>query len=374
MTNLRELRWQDPRTQTYLGSPSLVRLPDGALLASHDYFGPGCPRNHEGEEHLTSIYRSEDGGESWQHLTHIANAFWSTLFVHEGAVYLLGCSQQYGSIVIRRSEDGGFTWTHPQEAESGWLFPGGYYHEPPNYHCAPTPVLVHEGRIYRAFEDCAPCVWPQGFKSCVISAPTDSDLLQAASWTMSNKLAFAPQWIPVDWEKPGGPGWLEGNLVASAQGELWNILRLQSAPMVNKAARVRVTEEGQCVSFDPGEGFLDFPGGMSKFTLRQDPVTGQYLALSNPVTQPGAVSQRNILALCVSTDLCQWTVRVHLLEDDSGLSPEDSCRLTGFQYADWQFDEEDLICLVRVAWDGAHNFHDANRIMFLRVENFRDLL
>jgi hypothetical protein len=51
-----ELRWQDPATKTYLGSPSLVRLPDGALLATHDYFGPGCPRNHEGEEHLTSVY------------------------------------------------------------------------------------------------------------------------------------------------------------------------------------------------------------------------------------------------------------------------------------------------------------------------------
>ena len=36
------------------------------------------------------------------------NAFWSSLFVHRDAVYLLGTSQQYGSIVIRRSDDGGF--------------------------------------------------------------------------------------------------------------------------------------------------------------------------------------------------------------------------------------------------------------------------
>ena len=108
---LTELRVQHPATQTYLGSPSLLRLPDGALLATHDYFGPGCPRNHEGEEHLTSVYRSDDDGESWRNLTHIASAFWSTLFVHQGHVYLLGCSQQYGSVVIRRSDDGGYTWT-----------------------------------------------------------------------------------------------------------------------------------------------------------------------------------------------------------------------------------------------------------------------
>ncbi len=54
---LTELRRQDPATLTYLGSPSLVRLPDGTLLATHDYFGPGCPRNHENEAHLTSVYR-----------------------------------------------------------------------------------------------------------------------------------------------------------------------------------------------------------------------------------------------------------------------------------------------------------------------------
>ena len=96
---LTELRVQHPATQTYLGSPSLLRLPDGALLATHDYFGPGCPRNHEGEEHLTSVYRSEDDGQSWRSLTHIANAFWSSLFLQQEHVYLIGCSQQYLSLI-----------------------------------------------------------------------------------------------------------------------------------------------------------------------------------------------------------------------------------------------------------------------------------
>jgi hypothetical protein len=31
------LRLQDPATRIYLGSPSLVRLPSGDLLATHDY-------------------------------------------------------------------------------------------------------------------------------------------------------------------------------------------------------------------------------------------------------------------------------------------------------------------------------------------------
>ncbi|NCP34180.1 MAG: exo-alpha-sialidase, partial [Armatimonadetes bacterium] len=41
--HLAEIRYQHPATKTYLGSPSLVRLPDGDVLATHDYFGPGCP-------------------------------------------------------------------------------------------------------------------------------------------------------------------------------------------------------------------------------------------------------------------------------------------------------------------------------------------
>ena len=47
------------------------------------------------------------------------NCYWSSLFHHRGAAYILGTSQQYGSIVIRRSDDGGFTWTHPKDAASG---------------------------------------------------------------------------------------------------------------------------------------------------------------------------------------------------------------------------------------------------------------
>ena len=112
---LNELRYQASATRCYLGSPSLVRLENGDILATHDYFGPGCPRNHENEEHLTSVYRSSDNGATWVNVTHITGAYWSTLFLHAGAVCLLGTSQQYGSIVVRRSEDNGNTWTHPRD-------------------------------------------------------------------------------------------------------------------------------------------------------------------------------------------------------------------------------------------------------------------
>jgi len=368
--DMREVKYQPERARSYLGSPSLARAPDGALLASHDYFGPGCPRNHEDEESLTSVYRSEDDGETWSNVTHVMNCFWSSLFVHGEAVYLLGTSQQYGSIMIRRSADGGFTWTHPVDQRTGLLFRGGCRREPPNYHCAPMPVLASGGRLYRAFEDCDPCRWPGGFRSCVVSAPVDADLLDADNWTMSNKLRFDPGWLP----GAQAPGWLEGNVVETPAGELWNILRVNSTPLVDRAAIVQIHEAGQRLTFDPEAGIIDFPGGMSKFAIRRDAETGLYLTLTNNNTDPACPTQRNVLSLYASADLRQWRHVKTLLQDDTGLGHEDSIRLTAFQYVDWGFAGEDLIYLSRTAYRGAVRFHDANRVTFHRLKGFRALL
>ena len=370
-----EVKYQPELSRTFLGSPSILRLDDGALLATHDYFGlPNCPKNHENEESLTSVYRSEDDGTSWRNITHIMNCYWSSLFWHRGAVYIFGVSQQYGSIVIRRSDDGGFTWTHPADASSGLLFAGGAFRAPPNYHCAPVPVLEHEGRLYKAFEDANPAVHGPSFHACVVSAPVDADLLNAENWTMSNKIPFNPAWAPADWTPLQRPCWLEGNLVVAPDGALFNLLRLNARPMVNRAVIVKVHDKGARIAFDAASGFIDFPGGGSKFTIRYDPQTKLYLALVNPVTNPAWTSQRNILALSASHDLRNWRLAATVMRDRSGLSPEDSARLTGFQYVDWQFDGEDIIYLVRAAYRGAIRYHDSNRIIYRVLRDFRALL
>ena len=214
----------------------------------------------------------------------------------------------------------------------------------------------------------------------MISAAADSDLLDGANWIMSNKLAFDPAWIPSSWGKLEAsgwqaPGWLEGNCVETPQGEIWNILRFNSGPIADKAASVRVHDQGRHLSFDPAMGFINFPGGRTKFTLRYDPVTKLYITLSNPNTNPApAAGQRNTLVLCASVDLRQWKVLKTLLADDLGLSESESRRATGFQYVDWQFDNEAIIYLVRTAYHGAHNYHDSNRITFHRLDQFRQYL
>ncbi len=259
-------------TGIYLGSPSIVRTPNGDLLVSMDMFGPGAPRSEGTKQYNTAlIFRSCDDGDTWRYVTCVQNTFWASLFVHRGKVYYLGCSEAYGSIVIRRSDDNGTTWTEPDDEHSGLLFKAGPGNTGPNFHCAPMPVVEHEGRLYRAFENCTPREWPSGFRSLVISAEADIDLLKSSSWIMSNQVVYDQESDPAQFtvganHLPGGnsAGWLEGNVVPAPDGQLHNILRVNSLPVVDRAAVLLIENSGEKLNFNPS--IFVFPvGSFSSF-------------------------------------------------------------------------------------------------------------
>src|SRR5262249_43443942 len=157
----------------------------------------------------------------------------------------------------------------------------------------------------------------------------------------------------------------EGNAVVTPAGKLVNVLRADYRMPAEKAAVVEVSDDGRRLTFDPAAGFIDFPGGCKKFTIRFDPASKHYWSLANWVpprhTGNNPERSRNTLALIRSPDLRHWEVRsVVLYHPDT--------QAHGFQYADWLFDGDDLIALVRTAFDdglgGAHNQHDANFLTF----------
>jgi len=117
--------------ERYIGSPSIAVLPDGSYVATHDEFGPKS-KYHSAA--ITHVFRSADKGKTWKESARIEGAFWSTVFVHRKALYLIGTTKEYGDLVIRRSNDGGTTWTSPVDENSGLLKRG-------EYHCAPVPVI-----------------------------------------------------------------------------------------------------------------------------------------------------------------------------------------------------------------------------------------
>ncbi len=170
----------------YIGSPSIAVLPGGDYVASHDFFGP---KSNEHQSARTAVFRSGDRGRSWKRISEIQGAFWSSLFVHRGALYLLGPDRHHGNILIRRSADGGQTWTSPAHGASGLLRDNG------EYHCAPMPVIEHGGRLWRAFEwRNPPVAWGIHYRAGMLSAPADADLLDSASWTASNFLPSDRAW------------------------------------------------------------------------------------------------------------------------------------------------------------------------------------
>lgn len=347
----------------YIGSPSLALLPDGSYVASHDFFGP---KGRDRERPQVVVFRSTDRGASWQRTARLDGLFWASLFVHRGALYLLGTDREYGRIVIRRSRDGGVTWTEPRGAATGLLTATG------QYHTAPTPVVVHAGRLWRAFEDASNGTeWGKRFSAGMLSVPVDADLLNATNWTFSNFLPRDPAWL-------GGQfnAWLEGNAVVAPAGHIVDVLRVDTPHPPERAALVNLSADGRTASFAADTGFVNFPGGAKKFTIRADPRGDGYWAVASILHDlpdevlrravPGSI--RNTLALLHSADLHQWEVRRVLLHH-----PDRSRH--GFQYADWQFDGDDLVAVCRTAFDdgegGAHNFHDANFLTFHRFKDFR---
>ena len=348
-------------SRVYVGSPSLAVLENGDYVASHDEFGPAST---EHKRAVTRVFRSADRGQTWQRISLIDGQFWSTLFVHRGALYILGTDRHHGNAIIRRSLDRGNSWTVPVDKSTGLLRDNG------EYHCAPMPVLEHQGRLWRGMEwRNPPVAWGINYRAGMLSIPVEADLLNADNWTFAESLPSDRAWNGGDMG-----AWLEGNAVVTPAGELVDVLRVQTKSPDEKAAIVRISSDGKQAAFDPQTGFVPFPGGAKKFTIRFDPQSKLYWSLASIVhskhraANPGGI--RNTLALTCSPNLTDWTIRCVLL-----YHPDVAKH--GFQYVDWLFEGDDLIAACRTAYDdglgGAHNNHDANFLTFHRFARFRQL-
>ncbi len=342
-------------TGKYIGSPSITILPDGTYLASHDFFG--------GIISYSYVYESKDKGQTWTKISEINPLTWSKLFTRGDEVYLLGvqprCNMGYGNIVILKSLDGGKTWTNPSSALKG-LLRQGYYHT------APTPVVFHNGRIWKGMENQGDAYWGWGpFGAFVMSASENADLLKASSWAYSNELQYTKGLVSAN-------TWLEGNVVVARDGSIKDILRLDY-PQDDRAGVISISADGRKATFNADTDISNVPGACKKFTIRYDSITDRYWTLSNyaldkwrPIKNVGDI--RNCIVLAYSDDLVDWTIK------DTLLYTED-VHQSGFQYVDWLFEGNDIIAVSRTAWEDetgkAPRTHDANFLTFHRFPNFR---
>lgn len=350
-----------------INNVALAILPDGTYIAScTGATGPGAKG--------VTLFTSQDKGRSWQVLSQdnlpvngIAN--YNNLFVHDGALYMMGTGVGGQDVLIARSTDNGRTWTYPADEQSGLLLRGAY-------HSSSVPAVVSGGRIWRAMER----VGEGGKTAFVMSAPADTDLLDASNWTSS-----APIPLNTAWEAEGGAisELIEGNMVATPDGKLYNILRASSTGTSLAAARATVADENELKFTSPGD-FIKLPGGGKKFTIRYDERSKRYWAITNPASAnakgkkhngiyAGGITCdliRNRMVLCYSTDLGTWIQYKEIVADADPF-------FHGFQYTDWMFDGDDIVAVCRMACPESRGLpvrqHDANFMAFFRIADFRDL-
>jgi len=346
----------------YLCSPALVRVPSGALIAGMDVFESDAPQN------LTLLLRSEDDGKTWRYLCDLFPAYWGALFMHRGALYLLGTSTEHGHVLIGASYDEGATWTRPV-----LLFAGGEGKRSCGWQRQPMPIITHNGRLVTSI-DYGSWASPKKYGIATLFAPEDADLLDPASWTISDITYYDTDW-------PGSPvggsiTLLEGSIYEAVNGRLVNLLRMEmhsASPGYGKACLLELDP----AHLERAPKFLkiiDMPTGANSRThILRDSVGGKYWGIGNLVTDPAAPRMRSVLALTVSDDGYDWRVAKILLDYSRLSTDSPGTDKVGFQYTSFIFDGGDILYLARTAFNGAHSFHDANCQTFGVVRDFRSL-
>ena len=305
----------------YLCSPSLLRHPDGYLLASMDLYESKSPQN------LTLIFRSDDEGESWHYVSELMPCFWGKLFLHRGDLYMLSCSTEYGDLLLGRSTDGGKTFSSPVTLLRGSNGKGGNT----GVHKNPQNVFSHRGRIYETLEWGAWADKRLCHAAMVMSCKEDDDLLIPENWSFTEPLPFAHFAKELE-ELPIPTMTIEGTLVLSPEGKLLNVMRFGSYHRVI-AYEVNLEDPEAPLTYSH---CIEFPANYSKFMIKYDERSGRYYSVATRTCSPEEAKHRNLLSLLSSVDLRHWEVVCDLLdrrESDPGQ--------VGFQYVDFEFAGED---------------------------------
>lgn len=339
----------------YLCSPSLVRHPDGYLLASMDVFKGGAPQD------LTLIFRSDDDGETWEYVSELFPCFWGRMFIHKGSLYMLSVNTEYGDLLVGRSDDGGKTFGMPTV-----LLRGSSGFKQPGVHKNPQKMLNYNGRLWTTLEWGS---WASGGHSAMCaSIDENADLLDAANWSFTPPVPYDPTWEGT--AKGPSSGCIEGCMTVAPDGSLYNVMRYQverCEPSYGLALIMRAYPEEP----DKPLGFekvIKFPGNHSKFEITYDEVSGYYISLVSYLCESHKTG-RNLLSLIASRDLENW-IHVKDIFDYRDLPEKE----VGFQYIAYLIEGDDILFLSRTAFNHAANFHDANYSVFSRIKDFRKLL
>ncbi|MBQ8310840.1 MAG: hypothetical protein IJX80_07510 [Clostridia bacterium] len=197
----------------------------------------------------------------------------------------------------------------------------------------------------------------------VMSCDENNDLLIPENRSFSEPIPFS-QFDASLSDLPNSTMTIEGTLTLSPDGRLLNVMRFGKYHRA-LAYEVNVHNPDAPLAYSH---CIDFPANYSKFMIKYDAASRRYYSIGTIAYDPKNPAARDYLALLTSPDLEHWEI-VRDLHDYRAIEPDH----IGFQYVDFEFDGEDIIYLCRTAFNGAHNYHDANYSTFHRIQNFRNL-
>ena len=259
-----ELRYQDPATRTYLGSPSLVRLRRRRPAGHARLLRPGLARSTTRARSTSPASTARaTTARTWTNVTHISapsGAACSCTAVQRLPAGRLAAVRLHRHPPQRRRRQ--HLDPPGRRDTAGCCSEAGLTTTRPTTTARPVPVLLKDGRLYRAFEDCDPCRVGHRASGRSSSRPTRTPTCCDASILDDEQQAGL---------RPGAGSRREwGELVTRPAGwratwsrrptgELWNILRFHSDPLVDKAAVVRVQDEGRRLSLRPADRLHRLP-------------------------------------------------------------------------------------------------------------------
>ena len=327
------IKYTPSDTQKYIGTPSLIILPNGEYIASHDLFGPGA---NQYKSPKTYIYSSKNKGKSWKNISIIKPLLWGGMFMEGDNLYIIGTRHIYGDLLLYKSMDFGVSWGSPIVLKKG------------KFHCSSGSIIKANNILYKAVEIFNGGKWGD-FNPQVISVDLNKPMTDPLNWKLVKNININDNITR-----------LEGNMV-KFKNTILNIMRTHfSGKDISSILELRNNELSVMYKT------ISMPGGGSKFTIRYDKVTKRYYSIVNKQTKPDAY--RNNLVLIFSTDLIHWKIVTPLLFDINQ-------KKYAWQYIDWQFENNDIVFVSRTSINNGEykskNAHDANLFTFHRIKNFR---
>ena len=406
---IRAVESSDPEN-IYTYTPGLLCLPDGRLLLTVDFGGPGAKSLPAGVEfdmaYFGSVFISDDHGVTWRHV-HDYPAMHARPFFAGESIYILG---QHEDLVIIRSDDLGTTWSAPSFLTSG-----------EHWHQSACNVWYDKGCVYLVME----CVMPGGtvgwpvdtVAPVLMRAPVDADLTRRESWTFASKLVFQDtvdarsldwfgvpfypqldhvQYYPAPKRGCASMGWLETNVVKimdpahywyDPTGRTFHMFARAHTGGTGYCAMLKAVEqsdgsiETMLETAPSGKKWvlLPMPGGQMRFHILYDEQTALYWLLSSQATDSMTRAEllppdrynlpnneRHRMQLHFSKNCVDWCF--------AGLVAIGETALCSRHYASMVIEGEDLVVASRSGDLRAKSAHNGNFISVHRIKNFRELV